>query len=55
MSFVPFMAMKGCLAERQDVGGAEVEECPVGTTLPSDVQGGTEDQTWSGKLALDST
>lgn len=35
----------------QDVGGAAVEECPVGTTSPSDVQDGTEDQTWSGKLA----
>lgn len=37
------------------MGGAGVEECPVGTTLPLDVLGGTEDQTWSGKLALNST
>lgn len=37
------------------MGGAGVEECPVGTTLPLDVQGVTEDQTWSGKLALNST
>lgn len=37
------------------MGGAGAEECPVGTTLPFDVQDGTEDQTWSGKLALNST
>lgn len=34
-------------------GCAVVEECPVGTTLPLHVQGGMEDQTWSGKLATE--
>lgn len=63
LSFVPFPGPKGHggggvrVGEGrwgQDVGGAAAEECPVGTTSPSDVQDGTEDQTWSGKLALNS-
>lgn len=54
MSFVPFLGMEGWLVEAGR-GWCWGEECPVGTTLPLGVQGGTEDQTWSGKLALNST
>ena len=54
MSSVPFLGMRDAV-QGQDVGGAGGEECLLGTTVPFDVQGGTEDQTWSGKLPLNSS